>query len=227
MILFYCSEVIFIMVNITAQRIKEALLLRNLKPTELAEKTGLGRSAISQYLSGKVNPKQDKIHLMAQALMVDELWLMGLSGNYQKSQISPNIFDIKTILPIEKRMIPLLGSVSCGTPKLADETFEGYVEVGSNINADFCIRASGDSMINARILDGDIVFIRQQSDVDDGEIAAVLIDDECTLKRVYKMPGRIQLRAENPKYDPINLKENEGNNVIILGKAIAFQSNVR
>ena len=84
-------------------------------------------------------------------------------------------------------------------------------------------------MIGARIYDGDIVFIRKQSDVEDGEIAAVIIDDEATLKRVYKLPGgRTQFRAENPKYAPIDVGGNgESRSVRILGKAIAFQSDVK
>ena len=95
------------------------------------------------------------------------------------------------------------------------------------IQADFALRCKGDSMIGARILDGDIVYIRQQPDVDDGEIAAVLIDNEATLKRVYKMPGRLQLRAENPAFLPINLEGDELETVRILGKAVAFKSSVK
>lgn len=213
---------------ITSERLKEALLMRDMKQIELATKTGLGKSAISQYLSGKVNPKQDKIHILAKALSVDELWLMGISDSPAiNSHSKLDFFKINNIFQIETKKIPLLGDIACGIPKLADENFECYVEVGSNVKADFCVRATGDSMINARILDGDIVFIHKQSDVEDGDIAAVLIDDECTLKRVFKMPGRIQLRAENPKYDPINLKENDCSNIVILGKAIAFQSDVK
>jgi len=106
------------------------------------------------------------------------------------------------------------------------EHFESYVEAGANIRADFCLRVKGDSMINARICDGDIVFIRKQPDVNDGEIAAVLIDNEATLKRVYKKKGEIILVAENPAYKPLVYKGEELNEIRILGKAIAFQSNV-
>ena len=136
------------------------------------------------------------------------------------------VTDIPNTCPIETKRFPLLGKIACGEPVFADEDRESYVEAGTNIQADFCLKAKGDSMINARIYDGDIVFIRKQPDVNDGEIAAVLIDDEATLKRVFKMPGRIQLRAENPKYKPIDITEEQNIKVLVLGKAVAFQSDV-
>ena len=117
-------------------------------------------------------------------------------------------------------------TIAAGQPIFAEEHFESYVEAGANIRADFCLRVKGDSMINARICDGDIVFIRKQPDVNDGEIAAVLIDNEATLKRVYKKKGEIILVAENPAYKPLVYKGEELNEIRILGKAIAFQSNV-
>lgn len=117
-------------------------------------------------------------------------------------------------------------TIAAGQPIFAEEHFESYVEAGANIRADFCLRVKGDSMINARICDEDIVFIRKQPDVNDGEIAAVLIDNEATLKRVYKKKGEIILVAENPAYKPLVYKGEELNEIRILGKAIAFQSNV-
>ena len=95
---------------------------------------------------------------------------------------------------------------------------------GNNANADFCLTAKGDSMINARIADGDIVFIRQQSTVENGEIAAVVIGEEATLKRVYRTADGVMLVAENPAYQPMYFSGEELNNMWILGKAIGFQS---
>lgn len=95
--------------------------------------------------------------------------------------------------------------------------FEDYIDVDKKIQTDFCLRVRGSSMINTNILDGDIVFIKNQSDVDDGEIAAVLINEEATLKRVYKIGDIVQLRAENPSFKPIILNGNTS--VLILGKA--------
>lgn len=186
------------------------------------KKTGLGKSAVSQYYSGKYEPKQKGIYLIANALDVNEAWLMGYDVPMERNQ--PNYPD--NILKIETKKFPLLGTIAAGIPIFADEQFESYVEAGANIQADFCLKVQGDSMVNARICDGDIVFIRKQPDVEDGQIAAVLIEDEATLKRVYKKENEIVLVAENPNYAPMVYKNEKLNNIRILGKAIAFQSNV-
>lgn len=132
------------------------------------------------------------------------------------------------LFTIEKKKIPLLGDIACGKPIYADENRESYVIAGTDINADFCLRARGDSMIGARILDGDIVFIQHMEMVRNGEIAAVIIGDEATLKRVYYYPekGKLVLNPENPKYEPLVYVGEELNEIHILGKAIAFQSDV-
>lgn len=132
------------------------------------------------------------------------------------------------ILPMPKmRKIPLLGSIACGAPILAEEHIEGYVDIPDHIDAQFTLRCKGDSMINARIYDGDIVYIRQQEEVNNGEIAAVLVNDEATLKRVKFHPDRIILEPANPLYDPLVYRGEEMNSVHILGKAVAFTSTVR
>lgn len=122
-----------------------------------------------------------------------------------------------------------MGEIACGKPIYAEEAFEGYVQCGADISADFALICKGDSMVNARILDGDIVFIRKQSIVEDGEIAAVVIDDEATLKRFYfdRNNNTVTLVAENPKYKPLTYKNEELNSIYVLGKAVAFQSNIR
>lgn len=127
----------------------------------------------------------------------------------------------------EMRKIPLVGTIACGDPILAEENIEDYVEIPKHIKADFALTCKGDSMINARIFSGDIVYIRQQETVENGEIAAVLIDEEATLKRVRLFPDRIILEPENPMYDPFVYRGDEMNNVRILGKAVAFTSAVR
>ncbi len=136
------------------------------------------------------------------------------------------IDEYDNINPIRTQKIPLLGNVACGEPIVANPEYELYVDATTDIHADFALRAKGDSMINARIFDGDIVFIRQQPDVDNGEIAAVIIEDEVTLKRVYKFENSLELRAENPRYRPLVYSGEELNHVKILGKAVAFQSDV-
>ena len=132
------------------------------------------------------------------------------------------------IIPMpEMRKIPLIGSIACGAPILADEHIEEYIDIPKHIHAEFALTCKGDSMINARVFDGDIVYIRQQDTVESGEIAAVLIDGEATLKRVKIYDDHISLEPENPQYRPLVYWNEEMNTVRILGKAVAFTSAIR
>ena len=203
-------------------RLKHAMKNADLNQTELSKITNIRQSSISDWLKGKYLAKQDKVELLARVLNVSPTWLMGLDAT-EAEPLPPNCF------PIEKRKFPLLGNIACGEPIFADEDFEGYVEAGADIDADFCLRASGDSMIGARIHDGDIVFIKQQPIVDNGQIAAVLIENEATLKRFYydQASDTVQLMAENPSYAPIVKMKSDLNDIRILGRAIAFQSIIK
>ncbi len=183
------------------------------------EKCGLSRSSIARYESGE-NVSSVAAKKIAKACNVSRSYVLGDEYSME---------DVRSSIPITTHRIPLLGTIHCGEPTFAEESFEAYVEVGAKIKADFALRARGDSMIGARIHDGDIVFIHQQDTVADGEIAAILLDDEAALKRVRYIPGgMVSLHAENPKYPPIYIGgENETRTVRVLGKAVAFQSDVR
>ncbi|MBC8586570.1 LexA family protein [Youxingia wuxianensis] len=136
---------------------------------------------------------------------------------------------IDNIFPITTKKFPLLGNVACGEPIFADEQFETFIEASSDIKADFCLRAKGDSMTGIRIFDGDIVFIQKQDMVNNGEVAAVLIKDDATLKRVYydREDNILQLVAENPLYKTMRYTGEELNQIRVLGRAVAFQSNIK
>lgn len=180
---------------------------------ELAHRLGYkNKTSIAKIESGIQGLRQSKIKAIADALLTTPDYIMGWGG-------------VGKVVEVQR--VPLLGRIACGEPILAEESFECYVEVGTRIRCDFCLKAHGDSMVNARIHDGDIVFIRQQDAVDNGEIAAVLIDDEATLKRVFDSADRVILQAENPKYEPLVYIGEEKNHVRILGKAVAFQSDVK
>jgi len=217
------------------KNIKERRLALGLSQMGLAEKVGYtDRSSIAKIEAGKIDLPQSKIIEFADALQTSPGELMGLTikdNPTEGSHInSVDVSTIKNIFPIETKRFPLLGTVACGEPIFDDAYFESYVN-GGDINADFCLKCKGDSMIGARIEDGDIVFIHEQPDVENGEIAAVIIDDEATLKRVNKnTPGFIFLMPENSNYEPIviNLsEENEFHSIRILGKAVAFQGDVK
>lgn len=184
----------------------------------------MNKSDISQYCSGKTEPMQDKLFVLGAALGVNETWLMGYDIPRERQYDSPNIY------PISVKRFPMLGDIACGEPKFTNEDRENYVLAGADINADFCLRAKGDSMINARIHEGDIVFIRQQDTVENGEIAAVVVnnDIEATLKRFYYYQEKalLILKPENPQFEDQIYQNEELNQVHVLGKAVAFQSNV-
>ncbi|WP_308533246.1 S24 family peptidase [uncultured Peptoniphilus sp.] len=203
-------------------RIKQKRLENKMTLEDLGKRADVNKATIQRYESGKItNIPSDRIERISEALGVSPAYLMGWEENI-------DLTKIPGIIPITKKKIPLLGSIACGQPIFSNEDRESYIEVGTDIKANFCLKCKGDSMINARINDGDIVFIRSQSIVDNGEIAAVIIDDEATLKRVYyhKENNIIELRPENPKYKSIIYTGEELDHVKILGKAIAFQSDV-
>ncbi len=199
--------------------------------TSLADKIGLSKQAISMYASGSRKPKSPTIKAIAEALNVNEAWLMGYDVPMERQDTS-QILIASNIIPIPKtKKVPLLGTIACGEPILATENIESYVDMDSDIHADFALRCQGDSMINARIMDGDIVYIRKQDMVENGEIAAVLMDDceesNTTLKRIYISDDKIRLCAENPNYQDMIFFEEDMNKVRIIGKAIAFLSAVK
>lgn len=123
--------------------------------------------------------------------------------------------------------VPLIGTIACGQPILAVENADETVDVPDYIQADFALRCKGDSMINARIFDGDIVYIHSQPEVENGQIAAVRIGEEATLKKVYFAGRRLVLRAANPLYDDMEYEGEALEGVEILGKAVAFTSTIR
>ena len=205
----------------------------NMTLDELAQKVGVSASTILRYETGNIkNLRRDKIKRLADALNTTPAYLMGWEEE-QKDDI--DLSKISNILPLpykNGRTVPLIGTIACGTPILANENVEKEIKLPENIKADFCLRCKGDSMINAHIQDGDIVFIRKQPTVNNGEIAAVLINEtadyaNATLKRVYLYDNRIMLSAENPKYSPLIYIEEEMNDIQILGKAVAFLSAIK
>ena len=207
------------------RRIRQVDILAAAKP--FCDKYGvkLAKNDLSQYVNGKVEPGQEKLSILGMALNVSEAWLMGYDVSRVRDDATPKASNI---LPMpEMRKIPLLGTIACGAPVLAEEHIEGQVDIPVNIHADFALTCKGDSMINARIFDGDIVYIRQQDTVENGEIAAVLVETEATLKRVRLFDDHISLEPENPMYKPIVFWNEEMNEVRILGKAVAFTSTVR
>ena len=205
---------------------------------EFANLSGLSKAYVSMLEKGRhpqnnkeIIPSIDTFNKVALAmkLSLNEVLEAVNSNQLINLDVEPQLKNIDSIFPITVKKFPLLGEISCGEPILANEDRESYILSGTDIDADFCLKAKGDSMIGARIHDGDIVFIKKADVVNNGEVAAVIIDDEVLLKRFYyfKDENLLTLQSENPKYPPKNYVNEQLNHIRVIGKAIAFQSDVR
>lgn len=200
-----------------SNELKKLRIEKKMSLEELARLVGTSRQTIHRYETGAIsNIPPEKVERLASALGTTPSMLMGWRAEFEN------------IVPIKTKKLPILGSIACGEPIYAEEEHESYLAVGGELDADFCLRAKGDSMVGARINDGDFVFIRSQESVDNGEIAAVIIGDEATLKRVYYYPneGKLVLSPENPRYAPLVYVGDELNSIKIIGKAVMLQSRI-
>ncbi len=181
---------------------------KGLTPYKVSKGTGISGATLTSWKNGTYTPKLDKIRQIAEFLGVDIKDITEGGGEHR---------------------LPILGEIACGSPIFAEENIDGYASPCYGISADFCLFAKGDSMVGARIYEGDLVFIKKQPLVENGEIAAVLVDDAATLKRVYLYPEeqKLVLAPENPKYKPLVFVGQELDTIQILGKAVAFQSEAR
>lgn len=199
---------------IHTQRLRLGLTLE-----DVGKACGVSKATVLRWESGEIeNIRRDKIGKLSKILQISTSALLGMD------EANDTMFPIgASPLP---RMVkkPRLGVIACGNPILAEENIDGYDDVPENIDCDFTLECKGDSMINARINDGDIVYIKQQPTVENGEIAAVMVDDEMTLKRVFLYADKVVLQAENSKYEPYIYVNEELNNIRILGKAVGFFS---
>ena len=208
-----------------AQRLRAGLDARQMTQAELSSRSKISKSSISHYLKGDWEGKQDAVYSIAQVLNVSEAWLMGYdvpmdaerpSQPAQKATIPPGFEPMP-----EMDMVPLVGRIACGTPITAEQNVERIVCVPSKWRSTFTLTCKGDSM-EPRIHDGDLVAIRKQPEVENGEIAAVRIGEEATLKHVYLHENFIELRPENPAFNSIILSREDMNDVVIEGKAVGL-----
>lgn len=208
-----------------ARRLKIAMKEADITQAELSIKTGIGKSSLSHYMNGSHWPDDNlKIGKIASVLDVDPAWLMGFDVPAKKEK---TIHSFHNIVPIAKKSFPLFDGIAAGQPRLMPDGVALYVESTTDIKADYVLKVHGDSMVGARINDGDYVFIRQQPVVENGEIAAVAIGEEATLKRFYRYGEMVILRAENPEFKEMIFSGKEVEQIRVLGKAVAFQSDVR
>ena len=185
---------------------------------DLATKTGIAKSAIQRYATGETKKiPLPRLEALADALGVSAAYLMGWD------EPSPDQRPLPAgLMPVHKRRIPILGHVAAGVPIMAEREYEEYEDDTYGLSCDYVLRVEGDSM-EPRVTNGDIVYVRQQPDVDDGQIAVVGVDDSVTLKVVYHLPNGLQLVSLNPKYKPMIYTQANTDSLAIIGLAVAYK----
>lgn len=199
--------------SVIKQRRKEL----GLTLAQVADMVGVAEATVQRWESGNIKSvRYDKIGKLSEALKVRPESLM--NWEWKETSTPDNVLPYD---PSEK--VPLIGSIACGTPILAEENVSDYVDLPGHIRADYALICKGDSMINAGIQDGDVVYIRKQQEVENGQIAAVLVDsEEATLKRFYRVNEKVTLNAENPIYPPMVFVGEEILKLRVIGLAVAF-----
>ncbi len=191
----------------------------------LAALSGVPRGTINKILNGETqNPTARTLGQLARALGCTPGALYAGNGESAHELRENPLPPYENILPVTRRRIPILGTISAGVPIYDNGERDLFSANDEPFECDFLLRIKGSSMIGARIYDGDLVFIKKQPDVNDGQIAAVVIEGEATLKRVYHVRDGITLVAENSEYPPVVVTGAERESIHILGRAVGFQS---
>lgn len=204
----------------TGERIKGSRMAKNISVDELAEVIGKNRATVYRYENGYIDDIPISIiKAIAQALGVSATYLMGITDDPSPIVALPD----GAIARASMDAIPVIGEIACGTPILAEQNIDGYISIAPGIACDFALLCKGDSM-EPRFYDGDYVLIRQQADVNDGQIAAVYIDGDATLKHVQHLPGGVLLIPENTeKYKAQSYIGADAENIRIMGRAVGYQ----
>ena len=203
-------------------RLIELRKTKSLTQTDLAKILNVTQAAVGHWELGKRIPDTDTLVRIADFFHVTVDYLLGYSDDPAPAA---SFSDIPNVRQVTKRKIPVLGEIACGKPIFADEQRDVYVSVTEELVCDYALIAKGDSML-PRIRDGDLVFIREMPVVPNGKIAAVLIDDEATLKRVFfdAENRKLMLIPDNPAYEPFMYVGEELQTVRIMGLAVAAQT---
>lgn len=198
--------------NIFATNLLNVMNAKSIKQIDIVNNIHVAKGTVSGWCAGVGVPRTNVLARLADYLGVTPAYLL---MDHTAAEVPPGFVPLPAT---EKK--PILGRIACGEPILSEENIEGYADVPEGRGVDFCLICVGDSMIDAGIHDGDTVYIHQQPDVENGQIAAVRIGSEATLKRVYKQPGQLILLAENKKYAPMTYTEGSAEDIQIIGRAV-------
>lgn len=200
-----------------SKRLKELRKRENITQLQFAEIFDISSGTIAMWETGKRQPDHKTLLKIANYFNVSVDYLLG-----KEKDTSFNLNEMSNIITFDNfKRIPIIGTIACGEPILAEENIEGYTHIEDVIHADFGLRCKGDSM-SPKFLDGDIVLIRQQPMVENGQIAAVIIENEATLKRVYVDQDKIVLNPENLSFAPLVYQGEQMNTVRIIGLAVGY-----
>ena len=201
-----------------SDRLRELRNAKDLSQSDFAKQLGISKSSVNMYERGEREPNFKMLEQIADYFNVDMDYLLGKSNIRSKNDID------KYLLPLPPmKEWKVIGGTACGSP--LHRELEETIMAPANIDANRVFRCVGDSMIGAHIFDGDLVFVKTGEFVEDGRIGVVRIEDEYTLKRIYRGENYLELRSENPKYPPIIIR-GEQENAEIIGKAVQFLSRV-
>lgn len=201
-----------------AENIKRIRTEHGLSQAELGKIAGVSDKAVSTWELGIKTPRMGAVEKMANYFGIAKSAIVDdVQSTSATSAVPPGFQPMP-----EMDMVPLVGRIACGTPILAEQNIDGHVDAPEDIRCDFALRCKGDSMIGAGIHDGDAVYIHIQPEVENGEIAAVRIGEEATLKRVYYQNGTLTLMPANAAYAPMVYTGPELNDVQIEGKAVGW-----
>lgn len=199
-----------------SDKIKELRESTGMSARKFASEIGLKYTTYYGYEKGTREPGADFITAFASYFGVTVNYLLGIDKNKYPSNLS---------VLSEFKKIPLVGTIACGQPILAEENITDYIDLPGHIKADYALTCRGDSMVNIGIHDGDIVYIRKQESVENGQVAAVIMGEDetdATLKRFYFSNGVVTLIAENSSFDPIVIIGEALEHVRVIGLAIAY-----
>lgn len=206
--------------EILAKNLKRELDNRNLTPTEFSRKIGFNDTTVFNWLHAQTYPRIDRIQQMADFFGIYKSDLTENKTNLSELSQIPGVKLIKRFVNV-----PVLGEIAYGEPIFCQQNYEGFFQIDEDLaRPDFCVTAKGDSMMDVGIQDGDLVFLKETPQVENGKIAAVLIDDSTTLKRFYKNETEVILQPENKSYSPIIIREGDGQNIKILGEMVGMYS---
>lgn len=187
------------------EAILERMKKRGISQNQLAKVAQISQSGLSSIINGAVSPKEVTLKAIAKGLDCSVAELVGESG--------------VTFIPVVLSSVPILGNIACSPQTLPDVNPDGYADLPEGVRADFALRCNGDSM-QPMFNDGDLVLIRKQPEVENGQVAAIGINGETTLKHVYKNDNGLLLVASNTKYAPIHTEQQD--DIVIYGLAVGY-----